>query len=577
MDCSNSQCRRFITKPRFCPSCKVKAYCSQTCRLNDWYAGHQSTCGTSDLPSSPLSLAEFELKEVLGQGRFGEILRARLRTTGELFALKSVFATQISKQKLQAANCGSLLQREISLHSGFFHANVIRLFHHFEDSKCVYLALEYAEKGTLQQEIQRCQRLSESQARKYFLKICTGLRYLHSLSLIHRALHPANVLLDSSNSVKISDFSSCVYSYEVHNDHYGSVKYAAPEILQGLESSKALDIWALGVTLYEMTHGYGPFEGGNDQEICTKILTEKWSLNIDLSHDLQDLLNALLQVNPKDRPDIDAITRHPWVQEGNDSREIGSDEAERPSLSDQSRDVNPSGVGLELESPKMIPFPSPRLIRMLGTVDRRDSERQRRQHVRGWGVLQSGNTTDDEYLRTTTQTSEISPLHSPRYSILSPSPFPLLEPIPAKDLEESPSPSFTFEHILPPMTPQSALPEHVTEEKEESHNEADETDIVIEQESGQKGAESMQKYVFVSVVEDFAEQETVPEPKPEPKCPLFPHITPSGLPLRYETMDRLLSDPDVRHSFKKTPTKRHVEENAFLRWVGTFLGCTNRR
>jgi serine/threonine protein kinase len=362
-----------------------------------------------------------------------------------------------------------------------------------------------------------------------------------------------------------------VHSFEVHEDHYGSVKYAAPEVLQGLESSKALDIWALGVTLYEMTHGYGPFEGGNDKEICAKILTEKWSMNSDLSHELQDLLIALLKVNPKDRPDIDAIIRHSWVQEGVDSREIGSDEAERPSLSDQSRDINPSGVGLELEYPKMIPFPSPRLIRMPGTVDRRDSERPQKQHVRGWGVLQSGNTTDDEYLRTATQMSELSP----RYSICTPTAFPLLEPIPAKDLEESPSPSFTFEHILPPVT--TAQPERESEEKEEKQNEADETDIVVEQDSEQKGVESMQKCVFVSVVEDFAEQEIIPNPKQEPKSPVLIHITPSGLPLRYEMMDKLLSDPDVRHSFKKNPTKRHVEDNAFMRWIGTFLGCTNRR
>lgn len=470
---------------------------------------------------------------------FGDIHLVQYKATGQHFALKTVLLRQIDKRKLLQAGRKDTLQREISLLSSLSHTHLLRLFHHFEDPSTVYLALELAAKGSLLQAIHACQHLTESQVRHYFLQTCTGLRYLHYMSLIHRAIRPRNLLIDHCDNIKISGLSSCVHRSEAANAYCESLNYTAPEVLRGGKPSLAVDIWGLGVCLYEMMHGCEPFEG-NEIEKRTKIIAGEWTMDPDLSPLLKDLLKALLRTNPEERPDIDTVLEHPWVQDSGETRHYDAENsADSSSFSSQSGDMSQSGVGLELESPKQVPFPTAEQS-YISSQERRDSAVK----VRGWGVLQSGHATDEEFFRTVTQISEITP----RCSISVPSLVPSLEPIPAKDLDESSSPTFSIDHLL------CAVPVDAREKQaEEEHtNELEAQFSVCEEE----------------------EQET--EQPVESSVNPYPRITPAGLFLRHHTMDLLLNDPDVRHSFRRNPTKRHVEENAFLRWIGSFMGCTDR-
>ena len=543
MECSNSLCRRPLSKVRFCPTCKVRAYCSQNCRLSDWYAGHQSACGVS--APSHLDMKEFELGGVLGRGAFGDVRLVKYRSTGQYFALKAVHTTQIDKRKLLQADRKTALQKEISLLSTLSHPHLIRLFHHFEDPSSVYLALELAAKGSLLQAMQTHQRLTETQARHYFLQTCAGIRYLHGLSLIHRAIRPQNLFIDHCDDIKIGGLGSCAHSSESENTYYGSLNYAAPEVLQGVKQSLAVDIWALGVCLYEMTHGNAPFEGGSETDKCKKILAGEWTMSADLSPQLKNLLTALLRTIPEERPSIEAVLEHPWVQNKSEAGYYDEEKSvESPYLSNQLIYMSPSGVGLELETPKQVPFPTPELIRMADSQERRTSAAK----IRGLGVLLSGYTTDEEFFRTFTERSETTP----RHSISVPSFVPSLQPIPAKDLEESASPTFSLEHLIP------AAPASV------DANESQSEEVVVH--TSELDAQ----------LSRYEEPELKTEEVKEGPANPFPRITPTGLLLRHQTMDQLLSDPDVRHSFRKNPTRRQVEEHAFLHWIGSFLGCTDR-
>lgn len=95
MECANDVCHRAITQPRYCPGCKKIAYCSQQCRLDHWYAGHQLSCGIEKVESGgKFRLEDFKDEEqkgrVLGKGSYGEVRLVLHVPTQEKYALKVV-------------------------------------------------------------------------------------------------------------------------------------------------------------------------------------------------------------------------------------------------------------------------------------------------------------------------------------------------------------------------------------------------------------------------------------------------------------------------------------------------------
>ena len=140
---------------------------------------------------------------MLGKGAYGEVKLARFRQTEDLYALKIIDKSVNNKNK------NIDLMREVEIHSRLKHENIIRLLHHFEDKKRLYLILEYAEKGSLFHLIRKKKYLKEAEAFYYFIQACAGIYFLHSNGLIHRDIKPENMLVGENHTLKICDFGWC--------------------------------------------------------------------------------------------------------------------------------------------------------------------------------------------------------------------------------------------------------------------------------------------------------------------------------------------------------------------------------
>lgn len=194
--------------------------------------------------------------KVLGAGAFGQVLLAKHKVDGNFYAIKKLDRERI-------ANIGisnEMIYREIDIHLKLVHPNIARLYSYHEDPEAIYLILEYMDNGTLYNLIQKNRGMSEKDAFKYFHQVAGAFHFLHENNLIHRDLKPENCLVDSDHNVKICDFGWTVeLSQGTRATFCGTYEYMAPEIVKEMPYNESIDVWSLGVLLYELIHSFSPF------------------------------------------------------------------------------------------------------------------------------------------------------------------------------------------------------------------------------------------------------------------------------------------------------------------------------
>lgn len=157
----------------------------------------------------------------------------------------------------------------------------MRLYTSLEDDRFIYLILEYVKQGNLFFIIRKKGMLSEAEAFYFFIQAVAGIYFLHKHGFIHRDLKPENLLVAQDNVLKICDFGWCVEAtteksqentiIEQRNTFCGTLEYMAPEMITNKPHNHQIDVWSLGILLYELVHGRAPFRG-SQYEIGNEIV-----------------------------------------------------------------------------------------------------------------------------------------------------------------------------------------------------------------------------------------------------------------------------------------------------------------
>ncbi|XP_016308152.1 calcium/calmodulin-dependent protein kinase kinase 2-like [Sinocyclocheilus anshuiensis] len=184
----------------------------------------------------------------------------------------------------------------------------------------LYMVFELVKRGAVM-EVPTDKPLDEDQARFYFQDLLRGIEYLHYQKIIHRDIKPSNLLVGEDGHVKIADFgvsNQFEGADALLTSTVGTPAFLAPETLSETRknfSGKALDVWAMGVTLYCFIFGVCPFMDERILSLHQKIKTQPVELpeNADISDDLKDLLFKMLDKNPETRITVPQIKVHPWV------------------------------------------------------------------------------------------------------------------------------------------------------------------------------------------------------------------------------------------------------------------------
>ncbi|KAH7047169.1 kinase-like domain-containing protein [Linnemannia elongata] len=287
----------------------------------------------------------------LGRGVHGKVKLCRDTVTDELCAIKIVDKT--TRRRLGRAQLSNeqKIRREIAIMKKCIHPNVVRLIEVIDDpnARKIYLVLEYMEGGEVRwKDAEEKPILPLDDARAIFRDIVLGLEYLHMQGIIHRDIKPANLLLSGDGTVKISDFGVSHFSEKNALDHdlenapaqwgddlelaktAGSPAFFAPELCYASgygwaprpPITKAIDIWALGVTLYCFVYGRCPFIAETEFELFNIIPRKQPSYpdsvpgrdHVEAS--LKDLLSRLLEKDVGKRITLREVKEHAWVTEG---------------------------------------------------------------------------------------------------------------------------------------------------------------------------------------------------------------------------------------------------------------------
>ena len=152
--------------------------------------------------------------------------------------------------------------REVQLMRRINHSNVVRTYDVGSDGDQMYFTMEYVPGISLIDWAS-----GHSVARETLLsllkQICAGLKAIHDAGIVHRDLKPDNIIIISNGSIKIADFGVARpenSELTQHNEIIGSANYMAPEVWLGEPITPSIDLYALGVILYELATGQLPFD-----------------------------------------------------------------------------------------------------------------------------------------------------------------------------------------------------------------------------------------------------------------------------------------------------------------------------
>ena len=261
----------------------------------------------------------YEMKEVIGKGKFGVVNLGIHKKTGQQVAIKI-----LNKENIKTPEDKELVRIEIGILKLCHHPNIVRLLDHLENNDYIYIVTEYIEGGTLGQYFKKKKfNFSERQATSIMSQIANGVKYLHQYGIVHRDLKPDNIMITQQNEfgvIKIMDFglSKIVSPNERMVDGYGTLSYVAPEVLLRTPYNKEVDIWSMGVILFYMLSGKLPFRGHREQEVAEKIVYDELEFDEDdwetRSQKVQDLISSCLQKKKEDRITIDKFINHPWFK-----------------------------------------------------------------------------------------------------------------------------------------------------------------------------------------------------------------------------------------------------------------------
>jgi len=267
-----------------------------------------------------MRLGKYQLLRKLATGGMAEVFLAK--TDGPMGFEKLLVIKRILPHLAEDPQFVEMFLGEAKLAAQLNHPNLVQIFDFGRAEGSYFIAMEYIDGENLRSLLVRARDLNRSVPFPIAARIVSfaaeGLAYAHDftdlgtgqpLHLIHRDVSPDNILVGRSGAVKLVDFGIAKATGQSHQTQAGTVKgkvaYMAPEQLRGEPLDRRVDLYSLGIVLYELCTGRMPFEAESDASMVRAVLYDRPVPAVErvpsIPRSLQEILARLLARRREDR------------------------------------------------------------------------------------------------------------------------------------------------------------------------------------------------------------------------------------------------------------------------------------
>ena len=248
-------------------------------------------------------LGKYEIIAEIGRGAMGSVYKARDPLIDRLVALKTI-TSGVSAQ----ANSLERFYQEARSVGALQHPHIVTIYELSHENNTPFIAMEYIEGGSLDAFIEQRIVLPLSMKLGFIVHVCEALSYAHGHNVVHRDIKPGNIMVTKEGVVKVVDFGIARLtdmSLTQPNMMIGSRAYMSPQLYKGERADARADIWAVGVTLYELLAYRRPFAGENEAELMYHIISDNpadlTANGVDCSEELWRIVQKMLEKKADDR------------------------------------------------------------------------------------------------------------------------------------------------------------------------------------------------------------------------------------------------------------------------------------
>ncbi|HEY5995289.1 MAG TPA: protein kinase [Gallionellaceae bacterium] len=253
-------------------------------------------------------LGRYEIIRVLGSGAMGVVYEANDSKLHRKVAIKTIIKSAMV-DAAQAADYSERFMREAQSIARLNHPNIVTVYDFGEEGDIAYFVMEFIQGHELKEFLDSGVRFPLKKSLNYMLDLLSALDYAHTQGIVHRDVKPANIMIDNSGRLKLTDFGVVKVLDKQEGTQAGTMVgtpgYMSPEQILGTSISPRSDIFAAGVVLYQLLTWQKPFTGEGvftiQQKIVNEAPTTPSTLDSGLSPELDRMVNKALAKKPEDR------------------------------------------------------------------------------------------------------------------------------------------------------------------------------------------------------------------------------------------------------------------------------------
>lgn len=275
------------------------------------------------LDKMQLGIENFTFCKMLSKGAFGEVFLVREKFQGKHYAIKVLKKINMLNQK----DTAFFMEECEVMQKAKDYEWLMNVIFAFQDAYNLYFLMDYYSSGDLMNLLCSSEEgcLGEEQVCFYAAEIVLALEELHRMGFVHRDVKPDNLLIDKEGHLRLTDFGSCgrLLDGKIYcSSTVGTPDYIAPEVLLSKENGGAhygteCDIWSLGIVIYEMLFGNGPFYSERLIQTYSSIINHKEIFCIpeqpEISENAKHLLRNLI-CDKEERLTVEEIKKHPFFE-----------------------------------------------------------------------------------------------------------------------------------------------------------------------------------------------------------------------------------------------------------------------